>query len=149
MYTIQEYHCVMKESGTMWWISAIANALGIVAGFAQQSKFTYVMFGISFCAFSHNYAKLTWRLIYDWMVSKSEVEIYGDTVLMNEVVCAWGLFLFYILMVVKLGMSCILICMFQCVMMWIVNKVFAKQPPKPSFLICYLAELAAVFAIVT
>ena len=98
--------------------------------------------------FSHNYAKLVWRLIYDRMVDKSETGIYGDCILMNEFVCVWALFLFYIFMVVKIGMSCILFSVFQCVMMWVVKKIFAKQPPKLTFLACYLVELVAVFAIV-
>lgn len=131
----------------MWWISAIGNAIGIIAGFAKQEVVMHIMFGISFMAFSHKYAMIAWRFVYEKMVRDSQPEAIGDTFLMNEFNGAWMLFAIYLVMVIKIGVPCILFAPFQGVIIWVLSAIFGKKPPALGFLIGYIIELGGALII--
>lgn len=129
----------------MWWISAIGNAIGIIAGFAKQEVVMHIMFAISFMAFSHKYAMIAWRLVYDKRVEQPEAR--SDVFLANEVNSAGMLLAIYVVMVVKIGVSCILFAPLQGVLIWVISLTFGKNPPSLRFLICYIIELIGALII--
>lgn len=129
----------------MWWVSAIGNAIGIIAGLAKQEIVMHIMFGISFMAFSHKYAMIAWRFVYDKMVDQPEAR--SDTFLMNEFNGAWMLFAIYLVMVIKIGVPCILFAPFQGVLIWVISSIFGKNPPPLRFLICYVVEFIGALII--
>lgn len=129
----------------MWWISAIGNAIGIIAGFAKQEILMHIMFGIAFMAFSHKYAMIAWRLVYDKRVDQPEAR--SDTFLANEVNSAGMLLAIYVVMVVKIGIPCILFSPFQGVLIWVLSSTFGKNSPPLRFLICYIIELIGALVI--
>lgn len=130
----------------MWWISAIGNAIGIIAGLAEQEILMHIMFGISFMAFSHKYAMIAWRLVYERMVG-NQPEAIGDTFLMNELNGAGILFAIYLVMVIKIGVPCILFSPLQGVIIWVISSIFGKNPPPLGFLMCYAVELIGALII--
>ena len=122
----------------MWWISAVANAIGILGGFLQIDALTYIMFGCSFLAFGHIYAKVFWRLVYERIVDPYTDNV-GDVFLANEFNGIWVLLGVYVIMVKMIGRNALLFSPFQGLIMWVVHKVLGKEVGI-HFLICYLIE---------
>lgn len=131
----------------MWWISAIGNAIGIIAGFAKQEILMHIMFGIAFMAFSHKYAMIAWRFVYEKMVGDSQPEAIADTFWMNEFNGAWMLFAIYLVMVIKIGVPCILFSPFQGVVIWVLSSTFGENTPPLYFLMCYAVEFIGALII--
>lgn len=122
----------------MWWISAVTNAIGILGGFLHNDILMYIMFGCSFLAFGHKYAKVFWRLVYEKIVDPYTDNV-GDAFLANEFNGIWVLFAVYVLMVKKIGRNALFFSPFQGLIMWVVHKVMGKEVGI-HFLVFYTIE---------
>ena len=142
---------MQKENGViaiMWWISLIANAIGILAGFLKINGLMYAMFGIAFMAFSHKYAMIVWRLVYERLVD-SETDNVGDAFLSNEFNGIWVLLAIYVLLVVKVGKDSVIVSPVQGILVWVICNLFGKKEVEMKFLIGYVMEFLITFVMLS
>lgn len=132
---------------TMAWFFVIINALGILTGFAEQSTVSIILFGVSFLALFPVYEKLTWEHIMSHLVAEFSITYYTHHRLTNGLVTVIVMTGIYVICAKRLGMQCILIPMFQCILYGAWNMVEGKKPKKFVAMVCYCMELILSFVL--
>lgn len=66
------------------WILVILNGIGLFSGIVMNENVMYIVFAISFLAFFHRYAIISWDIVYErWVESVGLM----DAKVANEFVC--------------------------------------------------------------
>ena len=127
---------------------AVINALGLIIGTLTNDMVLYIFFGVSFVAFFHKYAQISWKLIYEkesWLVG---LDGKMNMVVANEFVCFLVLVGIYWLMVTKLGEWCIVVSALQCEVFQLVNLVGTRSGRDIGILIVVVMEFIFSIAVV-
>ena len=130
------------------WIIVALNGIGLLMGILKNYTLMYVLLGISFCAFFHKYAAISWKLIYERIVNLSSIVESVNAKLANEFVCAFVLGCIYVVMVKKIGMGSIFAPIFQSIIFWFINQMKDDEEGNIVILMSYIVELLLVFWIV-
>lgn len=128
------------------WVIVVLNALGIAGGVFLNKTVMYILFGISFAAFFHKYAVITWHLIYEKEAYLADADGKANIVIVNELVCAMCLADFYILIAMKAGFLCVILSAAQSIAFqaWRLAKQGDGQLPA---LVALVAEFFVVFLV--
>lgn len=128
------------------WVIVVLNALGIAGGVFLNKTVMYVLFGISFTAFFHKYAVITWHLIYEKESYLVNADGKANMVIANELVCAMYLAGIYILIAMKAGFLCVVLSAAQSIAFqaWRLAKQGDGQLPA---LIALVAEFSVIFLV--
>ena len=120
------------------WALVLLNMLGLFAGMGNNSIIMYVVYGISFAAFFHKYAVVSWNVIYE-----GRVEEIGrmDAKVANEFVCAFAMVCIFWMMVQKLGIWSIIVPIIQCIIFQIFKLIQNKDSQNIWIMISYVLEL--------
>lgn len=127
------------------WILAIINALGLVSGAILNEIVMYILFGISFVAFSHRYAQHTWRLIYERESQLVDMDGKANMKIANEITCFFMLAFIYWMLAFKTGSWCVPISTMQCVIFQLLKLV--GQESKKDILVAVLFIVEFLFSI--
>lgn len=126
------------------WILVIINGIGLLSGLLSQKLAMYILFAISFLFFSHRYAIVSWKIIYEERVLPiGEM----DARVANEFVCFFVMACIFWEMVHKLGLWCGIIPIIQCIIFHILDYLQKKPNAKLEILVCYIAELLVCVAL--
>lgn len=127
------------------WLLAVINALGLIIGTLTNETVLYIFFGVSFVAFFHKYAQISWKLIYEkesWLVG---LDGKMNMVVANEFVCLWVLVGIYWLMVTKVGAWCAIASVLQCMVFQLVN--LGKERSGRDFVITIILVVEFILSI--
>lgn len=130
------------------WLLAVINALGLIIGTLTNDLVLYIFFGVSFIAFFHKYAQISWKLIYEkesWLVG---LDGKMNMVVANEFVCFGVLTCIYWLMVTKVGEWCTVVSALQCVVFQLVNLAGTRSVRDSGIAIILVIEFILSIPIV-
>lgn len=120
------------------WILVILNGIGLLSGVIINNTVMYVIFAISFLAFFHKYAVVSWNMIYEDRVESSGIM---DAKVANEFVCFFVMACIFWEMVHKVGQWCAVVTIAQCIIFHIFKYLRNETNQNFEILICYVAEL--------
>lgn len=128
------------------WVIVVLNALGIAGGAFLNKTVMYVLFGISFTAFFHKYAVITWNLVYEKESYLVNTDGKADMAVANELVCALFLACIYFVTARKAGFLCVILSVLQSVafQVWRLAKQGDGQLP---VLLALVAEFFVIFLV--
>lgn len=122
------------------WILAIINALGLICGTVLNETVMYILFGISFMAFFHQYALISWKLIYEkesWLVG---INSKMDMAVANEFVSFFVMAGAYLLIATKAGALCVVVSALQCVIFQLLHLTKGDSDKSIIVAILFVAE---------
>lgn len=127
------------------WILAIINALGLLSGAILHKTVMYILFGISFVAFSHKYAQLFWGPIYEKESQLVDTDGKVNMKIANEFVCFFCLAGIYYLLALKGGTLCVVVSALQC-MVFLLMQIRKQESQKDIMvLISFVVEFLVSF----
>lgn len=120
------------------WVLVILNVAGLLAGMDNKFIIMYVAYGISFVAFFHKYAVISWNVIYE-----GRVEEIGrmDARVANEFVCAFAMVCIFWMMIQKLGIWSIIVPIIQCIIFHVFKLIQNRDTQDIWIMISYILEL--------
>ena len=120
------------------WALVFLNVVGLLAEMGNNFIIMYVVYGISFVAFFHSYAVISWKLIYE-----GRVEEIGrmDAKVANEFVCAFAMVCIFWLMVQKLGIWSSIVPIIQCIIFHVIKLIQNRDTQDIWIMISYILEL--------
>lgn len=120
------------------WILVILNGIGLFSGIVMNENVMYIVFAISFLAFFHRYAIISWDIVYErWVESVGLM----DAKVANEFVCFFVMSCLFLLMIQKIGVWSIIVPIAQCIMFHIIKILHHTTSQNIQIMICYFVEL--------
>lgn len=93
----------------------VLNVIALICGFAGKNLLMYILFGITWIAFSNKYAKIIWTLIYErFLVEWESTEVLVNLKISNVVVTFFTMACIYGAIYFKLCGLCPIMSMLQC-----------------------------------
>lgn len=93
----------------------VLNAIALICGFAGKNLIMYILFGITWIAFSGKYAKIIWKLLYErFLAGWESTEVVVDLKITNVVVTFFAMVCIYLGIYFKFCGLCAIVSMFQC-----------------------------------
>lgn len=120
------------------WTLVFLNVVGLLAGMGNNFIIMYMAYGISFVAFFHKYAVISWNVIYE-----GRVEEIGrmDAKVANELVCAFVMSCIFLMTVQKLGIWSIIVPIIQCIIFQVFKLIQNRDSQNIWIMISYILEL--------
>lgn len=119
------------------WILATINLLGLMLGWMRNETVMYVLFGVSFMAFFHKYALISWEVIYEHLMGEERRE---DTMIANEFTCFFVMACIYYGLFDKFGPLCIVVSALQCFIFQFISLIKRSSDKDRALTIVFMVE---------